>query len=80
MDAGPFGHDLLHGQRRVFCGRRSDRSAHTATRSYGTRSLFAGGRMERRDRRQSEKGIQMDTQLQNTVGENRVFRENAKQH
>lgn len=80
VDVGSFGHDVLYGQRRILSGRRSDRSTYTATRSYGTRSLSARRRVERRDRGQSEERIQVDTQLQNTVGENRVFLENAKQH
>lgn len=63
MDVGSFGHDVLHRERRVFRWRRRDRGAHTSSGSYGTRGLFARGRVERRHRGQSEKGLQMDTQL-----------------
>lgn len=51
VDVGPFGHDVLHRERRVLRGRGSDRGAHTATRSYGTRGLPARRRVERRHRR-----------------------------
>lgn len=74
VDAGPVGHDLLHRKRRIFHRRRSHRGAHTSSRSYGAGSLSAGRSVARRDRGQPEKGIQMDSQLQNTVGQNRVFR------
>lgn len=80
VDAGPIGHDVLHGKRRVFGGRRSHRGAYTATRCHRTRSLPARRRVEGRDRGQPEKGIQVDTQLQNTVGQNRVLHQNAEQH
>lgn len=80
VDAGPVGHDLLHREGRVLRGRGSDRGADTATRRHGARGLPAGRRVEGRHRGQPEEGLQVDTQLQDTVGENRVLREDAKQH
>lgn len=78
VDAGPVGHDVLHCKRRVFRGRRSDRRADTETRSDRTRSLSTRWCLERRHRGQLAKGFPVDTQLQNTVGQNRLFHKNAK--
>jgi len=80
VDVGPFGHDVLHRERRVLHRRRSHRGAHSATRGYGARGVPAGRCVEGRDRGQLEKGVQVDTQLQDTVGQNSVFRQNAEQH
>lgn len=80
LDVRSVGHDLLHRERRVFRRRGSHRRADTAARRDGTRSLPARRRVEGRHRGQSEEGFQMDTQLQNTAGQDRVLRENAQQH
>lgn len=80
LDAGPVGHDVLHRERRVLHWRRSDRGAHTAARGHGTRGLPARRRVEGRHRGQLEKGVQVDTQLQDTAGQDRVLRQNAEQH
>lgn len=80
VDAGPVGHDLLHRERRVLRGRGSDRGADPAARRHGTRSVLAGRRVAGRHRGQPEEGLPVDTQLQDTAGEDRVFREDAEQH
>lgn len=80
VDVGSFGYDVLHRKRRIFRGRRSNRRADTAARGDGTRSLSARRGLEGRHRGQLEKGVQVDTQLQDTVGQNRLFHKNAQQH
>lgn len=68
VDVGPFGHDVLHRERRIFSGRRGDRGSDTASRCYGTRGLSARRGVEGRHRRQSKKRVPLDTQLQNPSG------------
>jgi len=50
VDAGSFGHNVLHRERRIFSGRRSHCGTHTATRCHGTRSLPTSWSVEGRDR------------------------------
>jgi len=80
VDVGPVGHNVLYRKRRVLHRRRGHRGAHFEAWSHGARGLPTGRCVEGWDRGKLEKRIQVDTQLQDTVGQNRIFRQNAEQH